>query len=153
MPSTKQDSAMTRETIAHPEDGLDQLIKRLEDAKEGSRELDREVALVSGWRRMGSEHRPHGGWYWRGGPNDCTGTQVDNEHPPHYTTSLDAALTLVPEGWNYALNSNGAIPVADVYQDVENDRWPSASTMALALCIAALKARQAMLSARASKEG
>ncbi len=68
---------------------------------------------------------------------------------PRYTTSLDAAVTLVPEGFYWSLDydccarvfgpedKSGNVPVG--YSD-EAD----AATPALALCAAALKARAAM---------
>ena len=62
---------------------------------------------------------------------------------PHYTTSLDAALTLVPEGcwlsiefaggsreWPVVETGGGCVP-----------RKTQARTVALALCIAALRAQ------------
>lgn len=54
--------------------------------------------------------------------------------------SLDAALTLVPEGWDWVINSDGActlehpdhaVPLVEAF----------AATPALALCAAALRAR------------
>ncbi len=65
---------------------------------------------------------------------------------PHYTSSVDAALTLVPEGWFFGLGNNGNAkgdwkPWAWVAQP-HIDAWRvSAATPALALCAAALKAR------------
>ena len=80
--------------------------------------------------------------------------------PLPYTTSLDAARTLVPEGWittidHYCLADN---PKENIWRAwlrklqgnlVEEDdpiylikMFGSAPTPALALCIAALKARQ-----------
>ena len=53
-----------------------ELIKRLEAATEGSRELDKEIAEAFGW------------------VHEC----MNSDTHPHLTTSIDAALTLVPEG-------------------------------------------------------
>ena len=61
-----------------------------------------------------------------------------------YTTSIDAALTLVPEGWSYMIEGGLSTQSPSAYL-----RPPSqpgfdqgiAGTPALALCIAALKAR------------
>ena len=51
-----------------------------------------------------------------------------------YTASLDAAVTLVPEGCGWMVMGNAA----------KVKRWPSrAATPALALCAAALRARAA----------
>jgi hypothetical protein len=82
---------------------LAELIARLEAATEGSRELDAEIEWIAhpfpevpdqpGWRQL-----PHG-------PQQHVLTVADR-----YTTSLDAALTLVPEGIAWAVNSAGTIP-------------------------------------------
>jgi hypothetical protein len=69
-----------------------------------------------------------------------------------YTASLDAAMTLVPEGWGVNLNTPGDFhgtpqvrlkhPERNPYGDGEPMRG-SAATPALALCAAALRARAA----------
>lgn len=62
---------------------------------------------------------------------------------PAYTESIDAALTLVPEGsaWTLMRHDN-----ALYYAECGPDSWQSnAPTPALAICIAALKARAAQL--------
>lgn len=60
--------------------------------------------------------------------------------PPHYTTSLDAALTLVPCEWDWIIGSiNGQIggtPYATVGDITAFGETPTTS-----LCLAALKAR------------
>lgn len=63
---------------------------------------------------------------------------------PHYTTSIDAALTLVPDGWNWHLITEFDGINAAVFPPGNAVDYPdvTASTPALALCIAALKARQ-----------
>jgi hypothetical protein len=65
---------------------------------------------------------------------------------PLYTASLDAAMTLVPEGWHKAFNSQvgGAWvwPSGAEYLDAINDPRATrgtAATPALALCAAALR--------------
>lgn len=114
------------------------LLTRLEQAEEGSRELD-----VAVWVE--------------------TGGQVANQdrltaemlrisrfsHAPHYTTSLDAALTLVPEGWRTrdATNWGGGWDWI-LWKHPDGKRWTgrvmgAAPIPALALCLAALKARGA----------
>jgi len=104
---------------------MDELTKKLEAATEGSRELDADIYMAT-----------HG--VSEGSTKPAT--------PPHFTTSIDAALTLVPEGWivhmelhpspadeaNISLHDGGdktTLGQADFDQP------------ALALCIAALKAR------------
>jgi hypothetical protein len=134
------------------------LIKRLEEAREGSAELDAEIALASGLydhmrfaeadrlsiRAVSDDvaeltvHGPRGGGV------------IYTEYPPKFTRSVDAALTLVPEGWR----------IAEMKDGIKSDRGPycntrlwcpanrylgyaypgNGATPALALCIAALKA-------------
>lgn len=75
-------------------------------------------------------------------------TELRELYGPHYTASIDAAMTLVPEGlpWslNYPANDDGSRschgiptkPTADVCGILGH-----AATPAIALCLAALKAR------------
>ncbi len=109
------------------------LIAELERAAEGSRELDGEIALSLGWVKH------HAGWaHW------TTPEGLENRHVPFFSDSLDAALTLVPEGAYWAVRVSiskfaGVVtPLGYVVKDCV------ANTPALALCIASLKARQAM---------
>ena len=112
---------------------MDDLIARLEAAEEGSRGLDNEIAHAVG------------AFF----PEDpvC--------FPPYYTTSLDAALTLVPVGFEVTLRFNGVVyPRAGLSECSAHltkggRQYPSqvmdceARTPALALCIASLRARMA----------
>lgn len=110
----------------------DDLIARLEAATEGSRELDGAIyETVTGVRITG--------------PRDKEWLVV-----PFYTTSLDAALTLVPEGLCWGLNTHPEDEIfnpggaqAFVSDMLEDGIYAhaDAATPALALCIAALKAR------------
>lgn len=78
---------------------------------------------------------------------DC----ADNEVPP-YTTSLDTALTLVPEGCEWRIESHerphpDGLPRAYIKRFGalgKSARIGRAPTPALALCIAALKVRSAI---------
>mgnify|MGYP003393035213 CR=1 FL=1 len=116
------------------------LIARLEAATEGSRELDAEIGAKFGALR-----------YTRNAPN------ISNQPIwPPYTTSIDAALTLVPEGWTGHLMWQSVAPgakalnMADCWflrhghpidaakEDIRN---VIGATPAIALYIAALKAR------------
>ena len=97
---------------------LDALISKLEAASEGSRELDGAVFHVTYPSVEYSDRLEI--WTYKG------------EHVllPHYTTSIDAALTLVPDGWTpWDLIARYCTPS-------EFDAAP-----ALAICIAALRAR------------
>ena len=69
--------------------------------------------------------------------------------PPRYTASLDAALSLVPDGWKWTLHSadTAGPPCAYCVPNMGRLPWPmwvndvSAATPALALCAATLRAR------------
>jgi hypothetical protein len=59
-----------------------------------------------------------------------------------YTASLDAAMSLVPEGMSWSVQSGGSAHVwkaGDFYADVSE--YGEAATPAIALCAAALKSR------------
>ena len=127
---------------------LQELIARLEKATEGSRELDAEIAVVSGEFLHGkvSKTRP---WLV---------TQAGiNREPPRYSASIDAALTLVPEDFQWLVRDDErggfcnvtspdfvAIEGSNGQDESIGKRFPTyAATPALALCIAALRARAA----------
>ena len=112
------------------------LIEKLEAAAEGSRELDGDIADAIGYTKPRDV-----GFGFVGGPTRAAA--------PHYTTSIDAALTLVPAGWRvdifawdsmeaecYLRDRDGQHPACKWAECKWNLRIP-----ALALCIAALKAR------------
>ena len=98
------------------------LIERLEAAPEGSRELDR--------------------WVQRG----LVRVADVRFSCPAYTTSTDAALSMVPEGWSWHIHWiawNAALKANASIGNLGGDRafQSIAPTPALAICIAALKAR------------
>ena len=107
----------------HLSNPVEQLIKKLEAGTEGSRELDSLIYLEL--------HPKHLDNLWR-------------ITFPHYTTSIDAALTLVPEehfgGIRFGVSYNAAwVRRAGEYGLGE----VTAPTPALALVIASFKARSA----------
>ena len=124
------------------------LIAKLEAATGPSRELDYEIALAVGWSR-----NPYGrGWLAANG-DLC-------DAPPCLTASIDAALTLVPEGWHIeclstpdkgtSVRNPSRKAACDMGPDLDNDEgWEigrkvgNHAEAALAVCIAALKAREA----------
>lgn len=119
----------------------DELIARLEAATGPDRELDRAIAMSLGWR-----HDPHDGPYGTWTAPDGTRHTTFNE----WTASIDAALTLVPEGMDWLICSRRRnfrdgyyvhIMDGDVNRDGHSagEAWHLAP--AVALCIAALKAR------------
>ncbi len=114
------------------------LVARIEAATGPDRDIDREIAPLVGIRVVDEGH-PIGVCYY-----DQNGAFVPL---PRFTASIDTALTLVPEGWT------GIIPVRggrgeDAWLWPENGTMNkgyrvTAATPALALCSAALKAREA----------
>ena len=122
---------------------IDTLIRDLEAATKGSRELDAEVMRVAGFI-----FQDFGGKHWAKGAYPYGEARPPNFSP---TTSLDAALTLVPEGWS----------IAGIWESVHRKDRPwwginlrrddpykvltaqGSPIPSLAVCIAALKARGA----------
>lgn len=114
------------------------LAARVEQAQGPDRELDAEIARAIGWKESlsGRWWKPPGGDDW-------------NFVLPPFTASLDAALTLVPEGWIFAVHSGDdrGPPVAYCVPNMGRLPWPhwvddiNAATPALALTAAALRAR------------
>ena len=93
---------------------IEELIARLEAADGPSRELDDAIEML----------RP------------------DYLRQPHcrYTSSIDAALSLVPEQYDWVLDSDGLAALLFANRACHTGRG---KTPAIALCIAALKARAA----------
>ena len=107
------------------------LIHELKQATEGSRELDWNIHKFLNIVTDMGEYR----------------TTMVGVWLPHYTTSLDAALTLVPEGWEWELEwEHSTVAETEIARCKMGDPLlfidPEAATPALALCIAALKARE-----------
>jgi hypothetical protein len=137
-----------------------ELIARLEAATGPDRELDAEIAAVAkvnlppgcDWAfkfpRWQADHSRHGRVNVIGNVNGNGDYIAAHFIAPTYTASIDAALTLMPELWNYVIGSPGI-------EETELDKWcvniamhpddrgdlTFAPTPALAICIAALKAR------------
>ena len=125
------------------------LIARLEAATGPDRELDARLHAVRNptWRSTLAFFR------WaaiqpNGQMTDTTAWRFMQEKAPPYTSSIDSALTLVPEGWGWKAESNlgfgHTVTVGHVGANKLYDRpegWGEAATPALALCIASLKAR------------
>ena len=119
------------------------LIKRLEEAAEGSRRLSDEVLLACGWELFYDyADRRKVPYDWK----TPDGRIVGYGEQPDPATSIDDALTLIPEGW--ALTNMRAIKD---HFCVCLDNKPectvvcgSGKTIALAICAAALRAREVM---------
>lgn len=114
------------------------LIAKLEAAKEGSRELDAEIHLVIAPEFAKWPYDPvlgvSGLWFHNHG----------EAYAPHYTTSLDAAMTLKPDGHRLRLwQHHTGVWGCDLFPDGGGTlhRVHDKATPALALVIACLKAR------------
>jgi len=130
-----------------------ELAARIEAAGGPSKALDREIALAVGWvRQTPSEaRRKHPAWFH---PDDCRDGEVvfDSLHgtdvwrdPLPYTTSIDAALTLVPEGAFWSITMRGeSRPGFHACCQLDGPLdWREGATAPLALCAAALRAKAA----------
>jgi hypothetical protein len=130
-------------------DELVRLAERCEAATGPDREVDAAIATALGLphgRETGWCNKENGDYY------------VIDECAKIYTASLDAAMTLVPEGCSFRLYSHGDENHADVFQlgeitdnGVTLDRITTelgeaemCKTPALAVCVAALYARGAL---------
>lgn len=115
---------------------LDELIVRLKETSAGTRDLDAAIAdAVDGWPVADDPE-------WRIAPN---GVPVHlRTIVSHYTTSLDAAMTLIPKRWSWRA---GNLPSGRGFADLGTQvslQCVVGATPALALCIAALKARRTL---------
>lgn len=116
------------------------LIERIEAAKGPDRELDVEIAFASGWRMR------DGYWIW---PKRFRLPIGNLAEPPFFTGSIDAAETLVLDGYQWSVGSCGENdgPWACVeLHDFDKgcpDFTGTGETEALALCAAALRAKEA----------
>lgn len=123
---------------------LAELIARLEATTEASWSLSVEIAMAVGWTERDVSDSDEVAWF---------DPQGKRRGVPHFSGSLDAALTLVPEGFDYGFSyskkdgletwvqrpfRDGACHQGYAPDGINDDR-----TRALALTIAALKARGA----------
>ena len=126
------------------------LIARLEAATEGSRELDFAIDSLINHREQAPRKPPGDNEPPPGFGDDELSRLMDPR--PNYTTSLDAALTLVPEGWKYEVSEDEAwVSKLDGRFLVSSDTEfiGRGNSGPLSLCIAALRARH-MTTSRAS---
>lgn len=137
------------------------LIARLREATGASKEFDRAIAKQYGWHRVEPRHSRQRSGAWIA-PEDFIGVMSDgspildslhgttmHRDVPDYTASIDAALTLVPDNVWLEIKTAGVTPGPNerLYPVVEYgandaDHTVQARTIPLALCIAALLARQ-----------
>ena len=123
---------------------LIELAGRCERATGPDRELDAEIAKAVGyeveWATIGPDHRREELVQVRTYPGELSPT---SRNLRRYTASIDAAMTLVPEGYFW---TGGTHPEFGAAMVVTNDpdselNASKAATPALALAAAALKAR------------
>jgi hypothetical protein len=111
---------------------LDSLAERCEAASGADRELDADICRASGL----SSEQPDGAWI------TCLPDGYRHSiNPTSFTASLDAAMSLVPEGFDWSVSCEQGRGVAVT---ISSDRGfspdVSAATPALALTAAALRA-------------
>ena len=125
------------------------IIAKLEAATEGSRELDCMIWCELNGKRYKEHATSHRG------ETHCFYTEPPKRTPhvetgiPPWTQSIDAALTLVPKGYDWIIsNVNGhfgGTPYACVEDEMKISGLHTtrhfANTPVLALCIASLRAR------------
>jgi hypothetical protein len=123
------------------------LAERCEQTAGPDRLLDAEIALTQDYTF--AQRYPERRQWWRRPDGRRVAHDPRKDYPPNYTSSLDAALTLVPEGraWTVGQNLHHWHWQASInaLNDAGNPTsigfggpcgWP-----ALALCAAALRAR------------
>lgn len=113
------------------------LIKRLEALTGPSREVDAEIANATGWESGPWEIAGMRGVTWY-----ASGPEVYKECP-HFTGSIDAALTLMPATLKNTILLQTSSPAkAGFGRDGKKFTYLEGATAPIALCIAALKARE-----------
>lgn len=135
---------------------------KLEQATAGSREADAEIAVAVGWRLEKFNCQNINGateigelWF---SPHDCDEAINESKQEyrdlvrvnhwptenglPDFSTSLDAAMTLVPEGWCFQIDESGWALVER--KGAADACWHNAraATPALALCAASIRAQE-----------
>lgn len=136
---------------------MNDLIARLEKADGPDRGLDSHIYLATRGRGGFDPEYKHS-IFSSNLPEWCRtgeiGRVADNYEIPHYTASIDTALTLVPEGWAPAIDlyvlsdEPGGNVWRTFVRNYDDARLlvlhATAQTAALSTCIAALKARAAI---------
>lgn len=131
------------------------LAERCEKATAGSRELGEAILVACGWRKTSVGYF-YGPLYHWSSPDGKTSFKDDDFSRHNPATSLDAAMRLVPEGWEYEVSNRAPAPLAGrahlnnrelIYKGIGSRRNPKrrsseciASTPTLALCAASLRA-------------
>lgn len=125
---------------------LEALLARVLEGTGPDLELDAEIALALGIvsSRVGNCFYGHKHYSVMVLDRDYYDHDGNAPELPHYTASLDAALTLVPEGWIWVIGSYGN---ARVYQEQAAGKSfiGENANPVRALCEAALQARMEAL--------
>jgi hypothetical protein len=132
----------------------DELIAALERAEGPSHELDCAIAVVSGQYVREKRGRDRQEWFYATFTSHyrkSTSAYSGYDRIPCFTSSIDAARTLVPEGCWADIDCEPGDVVASIFTRIEDpphgwlkDRVAHVegkTTPALALCLAALRAR------------
>lgn len=134
---------------------LRDLAERVEAASDPCRELDVRVNLAVS-DQIWSESDIADLLTWRDEPTGYGRYRPADEYVPEHTRSLDAAMTLVPEGWAFSLGEMMGLPLEQRWRCHLRDhnepynpstcRWldRDCRTPALAVCAAALRAHAAI---------
>lgn len=116
-----------------------ELADACEKASGPDRKLDERIADIlfteKQWHCVkGLSDEDGGAWFWRN-PDGSIGTAL------RFTASLDAAMTLVPEGWLRSTSNEIGYEEASLNNHViQRTAWGCADSAALALTAAALRA-------------
>lgn len=118
---------------------LNALADRVEAAEGPEREIDSAI-----YEAIGIDETRCKWWCKMDGRTDLTRARFIAAHAPQFTASIDAAMTLVPDGWAFGLSSDliedGA--VAGLMRKSPHSAGDAkATTPALALTAAALRAQ------------
>lgn len=113
------------------DEALRDLIERVEQAEGPDRELDFEIARAVGHVPLNTVFKDNGAW------NGGLGYTVRR-----YSESLDAAMTLVPEGWTRDIRDadNGDCLVLLEREGPDRQEYSRAKTWSLAIVAASLRA-------------
>jgi hypothetical protein len=118
-----------------------ELIERLEKATGPSEELDAAIMKAIGWRDDG-EHMGQPRWVTPQGVKTAFHPRKDG--PVHrYTVNVHEALALLPEDYDWELSKEHTVWGGIIYRcEAGPSPLVKAPTPALAVCIAALRARK-----------
>jgi hypothetical protein len=116
---------------------LSSLIERIEAATGGDRELD--VAVIMALYPEAGPYSPH----CQGDEPIFWNAPYYKQECPHLTASLDDALTLLPEGYDWIIGNVNGMYGGTPYACAGSTEQHFAATPVLALLSAILKARQA----------